>query len=252
IAATTWAEYKRHIEKDPALTRRFQAIMVAEPDEAGAIEMMRGMVQTLEQHHGVEILDAAVQAAVTLSHRSLPARQLPDKCLGVLDTACARVAVSQHTVAVEIEQSRRRIAALEMTLGMMQREAVMVGDDPARIAPIERELGQERAALASLEARHATEAELVGRIRSLRQDLRTMIRGSEEVERLRSELRDTQAALAATQGERPLVLPMVDRHAVAAVVQDWTGVPVGRMVRDDVETVLTLDAALAGRVVGQD
>jgi type VI secretion system protein VasG len=252
IAATTWAEYKRYIEKDPALTRRFQAIMVAEPDEANAVEMMRGMVQTLEQHHGVEILDEAVRAAVTLSHRYIPARQLPDKCLGVLDTACARVAISQHAAAAQVEEVRRRIAALEMTLAMMQREAAITGDDPARIAPVERELEQERAELATLEARHTTEAELVAQTQALRQKLRSVGQDPTEIEQLRSTLRDTQTALAAAQGERPLVLPMVDRHAVASVVQDWTGVPVGRMVRDEVETVLTLDAALARRVVGQD
>jgi type VI secretion system protein VasG len=252
IAATTWAEYKRHIEKDPALTRRFQTIMVNEPDEACAVEMMRGMVETLERHHGVEILDDAVRAAVTLSDRYIPARQLPDKCLGVLDTACARVAVSQHAAPAEIDEGRRRIAALETTLGLARREAAVGDSEPAREAEILGELEAERDALATLEARCAREVELVGEAQDLRRQLREPGLARAEADRLRAGLRDAQAALAAEQGERPLVMAMVDRNAVAGVVQDWTGVPVGRMVRDEVATVLSLHAALAERVVGQD
>jgi type VI secretion system protein VasG len=252
IAATTWTEYKRHIEPDPALTRRFQTIAVDEPDEARAIEMMRGMVDTLERHHRVEILDEAVQAAVTLSHRYIPARHLPDKSLGVLDTACARVAVSQHAAPAEVEETRRRIAALEMTLDMLRREAAVGGGEPARESELLQSLAVEQAALQSLEARRVREAALVQEAQGLRSRLREASLDPADGPELRSGLSGVHATLAAEQGERPLVLEVVDRNVVAAVVQDWTGIPVGRMVRDEVATVLSLEAALAERVIGQD
>jgi type VI secretion system protein VasG len=252
IAATTWAEYKRHIEKDPALTRRFQTIPVDEPDEQRAVEMMRAVAKTLERHHRVEILDEAVQAAVALSDRYIPARQLPDKCLAVLDTACARVAVSQHAMPPEIEEARRRIAALEMSLAIMRRELAVGVGEPVREAEILRALATERATLAELEASRTREAALVTEAQGLRQHLREPGLDTAESERLRATLLDLQAVLHAVQGERPLVLATVDRAAVAGVVQDWTGIPVGRMLRDEVATVLSLDAALTERVVGQD
>jgi type VI secretion system protein VasG len=252
IAATTWAEYKRHIEKDPALTRRFQTISVDEPDEQRAVGMMRAVAKTLERHHHVEILDEAVRAAVALSDRYIPARQLPDKCLAVLDTACARVAVSQHAMPPDIEDASRRIAALEMSLDILRRELAVGAGEPAREAEILRALATERATLAELEARRAREAALVGETQGLRQRLREPDLDVAEAERLRATLLDVQAVLRSLQGERPLVLATVDRAAVAGVVQDWTGIPVGRMLRDEVATVLSLDAALTERVVGQD
>jgi type VI secretion system protein VasG len=252
IAATTWAEYKRHIEKDPALTRRFQAIAVDEPDEPRAVEMMRAVTKTLERHHRVEILDEAVQAAVALSDRYIPARQLPDKCLAVLDTACARVAVSQHAMPPEIENARQRIATLETSLGILRRELAVGEGEPGRESEILSALADARAALHELDARRAREAALVRQAQGLRQRLREPALDAAEAELLRRTLRDTQAGLSAVQGEHPLVLATVDRAAVAGVVQDWTGIPVGRMLRDEVATVLSLDAALAERVVGQD
>ncbi len=116
IGATTWAEYKKHIEKDPALTRRFQIVQVDEPDEPKAILMMRGVASTMEKHHQVQILDEALEAAVRLAHRYIPARQLPDKSVSLLDTACARVAVSLHAMPAEVDDSRKRIEALETEL----------------------------------------------------------------------------------------------------------------------------------------
>ncbi|MEB2665964.1 AAA family ATPase, partial [Bordetella parapertussis] len=123
IGATTWAEYKQYIEKDPALTRRFQAIQVHEPDEAGARRMLRGLAGALQAHHGVLLLDEAVEAAVRLSHRYIPARQLPDKAVALLDTACARVAVSQQATPAALEDARRRIDALDLELEIAAREA---------------------------------------------------------------------------------------------------------------------------------
>src|SRR3954470_17079562 len=122
IAATTWAEYKRYIEKDPALTRRFQVVQVAEPDEERALQMLRGVVPVLQQHHGVRVLDEAVAAAVRLSHRYIPARQLPDKAVSLLDTACARVAVSQHATPPELEDCLRRLEALQVEREIIGRE----------------------------------------------------------------------------------------------------------------------------------
>ena len=252
IAATTWSEYKLHIEKDPALTRRFQAITVEEPDQDQAVEMMRAMVQALERHHHVEILDEAVQASVSLSSRYIPARQLPDKCLAVLDTACARVAVSQHAAPPEIEAARRRVAALETTRELLRREAAVGAGQPAREAELRADLDRERDALAALETRRGNEANLVAEVQDLRRRLRDSDLDPAQRAPLLSALLDKQQELEAACDEHPLVLNAVDRNAVAGVVQDWTGIPVGRMLRDEVETVLSLDAALAERVVGQD
>jgi type VI secretion system protein VasG len=254
IAATTWGEYKKHIEKDPALTRRFQVVAVDEPDEARAIAMMRTMVATLEQHHSVEISGEAVAAAVTLSHRYIPARQLPDKSLGVLDTACARVAVSQHAVPAAVEDCRQRIATLNTTLCILEREAQVGTDNAAQVAEVHAQLDAERAELCKLETRWRDEATLVAKEQQIRATLRGNAAEASDAQRalMMEELRRVQAERAALQGEQPLVLTTVDRNAVASVVQDWTGIPVGRMVRDEVGTILSLADALSRRVVGQD
>jgi type VI secretion system protein VasG len=252
IAATTLGEYKRHIEKDPALMRRFQAIDVAEPDEPRAIEMMRVVVKTLERHHHVEILDEAVQAAVSLSSRYIPDRQLPDKCLAVLDTACARVSVSQHAPPAEIEATRHRVAMLETSLDILRREMAVGTAESAREPEILRALEVQRANLHELDVRRAIESALVTETRAIRGLLRESNLGVAQANQLRETLRNTQEKLTTAQGERPLVLTTVDRNAVAGVVQDWTGIPVGRMQSDEIATVLSLDTALAERVVGQD
>jgi type VI secretion system protein VasG len=265
IAATTFAEYKRYFEKDPALTRRFQVVQIDEPDEARAVAMMRSISAPLEAHHKVQILDEAIEAAVHLSHRYIPARQLPDKSVSLLDTAAARVAISQHAVPPAIEDCRRRIESLETERGIIAREAA-VGIDPAgRDAKAGTALAEEKATLETLEAHWQSEQALVGRILSLRATLRAAAvavdapapaggdddAGKDGAAALR-ELRGLQAELAALQGEHPLILPGVDRQAVAAVVGDWTGIPVGRMLRNEAQAVLTLADTLARRVVGQD
>jgi len=287
VAATTWAEYKKYIEKDPALTRRFQVVQVGEPSEEKAILMMRGIASKMEQHHRVQILDEALEASVKLSSRYIPARQLPDKSVSLLDTACARVAVSQHATPAEVEDSRRRIEALETELEIIGREKAVGVDTAQREAAVDAELAAERERLAQLESRWTTERNLVEKILALRAELR---RGTGKVEgtdsalesaadraaasggaagsgngsgggpalseeeraALLAELRELQAELAELQGESPLILPSVDQQAVASVVQDWTGIPVGRMVRNEIETVLNLAGALAKRVIGQD
>ncbi|MFJ2549671.1 type VI secretion system ATPase TssH [Pseudomonas sp. NPDC087612] len=258
VAATTWAEYKKHIEKDPALTRRFQVVQVAEPSEDKALLMMRGVASTMEQHHQVQILDEALEASVKLSHRYIPARQLPDKSVSLLDTACARVAISLHAVPAEVDDSRRRIEALQTELQIIAREqaiGIAIGN---RQQQSETLLATERERLAELESRWAEEKALVDELLATRAQLRENVgvvdrdTGSEQSHELREKLIDLQQRLSALQGETPLILPTVDYQAVASVVADWTGIPVGRMARNELETVLKLDQHLAKRIIGQD
>ena len=258
IAATTFAEYKKYFEKDPALTRRFQVVQVDEPNEDTAIAMMRGIATPLEKHHRVQILDEAIEASVRLSHRYIPARQLPDKSVSLLDTAAARVAISQHAVPPALEDCRRRITALETERAIIAREAAVGIDVVEREARTTEALNRERAALAELEARWEAERAMVDQILALRARLRaagTAGAPTEPAGDTASTLRELQACqaeLATYQGESPLILPSVDEQAVAAVVGDWTGIPVRRMVRNEVQAVLTLAETLARRVVGQD
>ena len=252
IAATTRAEYRRHIEKDPALTRRFQVVQVEEPAEDQAIRMMREIVLPLERHHQVQILDEAIEAAVRLSHRYIPAGQLPDKSVRLLDTAAARVAVSQHAVPPAVEDCRRRIQALETELAIIGRESAIGIGVVAREASAREALGREQAALAELGVRWEAEKALVDRVLALRAALRGDCADREVREAMLAELAPLQAELAAAQGEAPLILPSVDEQTVAAVVQDWTGIPVRRMVTNEVRAVLGLAETLGRRVIGQD
>lgn len=254
IAATTWAEYKKHIEKDPALTRRFQVVQVPEPDEAKAVLMLRGVASVLEKHHRVALLDEGIEAAVRLSHRYIPARQLPDKAVSLLDTACARVAVSQHATPAELEDTLRRIQALEVEQEIIQREAAIGMEVTERRQRVASELDQAQTRRAELEARHAREKALVDRVLELHALLRKEGEGAPaeaERETLLAELKTLRAELADLQGDAPLILPTVDEQAVASVVQDWTGIPVGRMVRNELQAVLQLADTLNQRVVGQ-
>jgi type VI secretion system protein VasG len=254
IAATTWAEYKKYIEKDPALTRRFQVVQVPEPTEEKAILMLRGVAATLEQHHKVQVLDEGIEAAVRLSHRYIPARQLPDKAVSLLDTACARVAISQHAVPATLEDCRRGIEALDTELEIIAREAAVGIDVTERRAAATASRERLLASRSELEARWGSERELVERILSLKSELRgTAPQSDGEAERASrlEELRALQSKLEQLQGDAPLMLPSVDEHAVGAVVEDWTGIPVGRMVKNEVETVLRLAETLGNRVIGQ-
>jgi len=269
VAATTWDEYKKYIEKDPALTRRFQTVKVEEPDEQKCILMMRGIVSAFEKHHKVQILDEAIESAVRLSHRYIPARQLPDKAVSLIDTASARVAVSQHAVPAEVDDSRRRIQALQTEGEILRRESATGLDHEQRLKDLEKGLGTEREELAGLEKHWGEEKELVAKILDLRAKLRaagSTIEGQpnemkpadpkdaitpEQRETLMTELRGLQKKLSEFQGESPLIFPSVDAQAVAAVVADWTGIPVGRMVKNEIEQVLTLADTLEKRVIGQ-
>ncbi len=265
VAATTWAEYKKHIEKDPALTRRFQVVQVLEPSEAKAIGMMRGVVSVQEKHHQVLILDEALEAAVKLSHRYIPARQLPDKAVSLLDTACARVGISQHAVPAEVDDCRKRIEALETELAIIGREKAVGVEVTTREQLANEKLAAEQERLAGLEERWNAEKELVGKILELRGKLRSAGHAVDAAEPVEgdagseandrdawlTELKALQAQLHEQQGESPLILPTVDQQAVGAVVQDWTGIPVGRMVKNEIETVLKLPDLLEQRIIGQ-
>ncbi len=249
IAATTWAEYKKYFEKDAALARRFQPVKVEEPDEATATAMVRGLVATLERHHGVRVLDEALGAAVRLSTRYIAGRQLPDKAVSLIDTACARVRMSQTSDPPTVQDCRRRILLADAELALLAREEGAGADHAARRASLAATRDDAAARLAELTVRHGRERDLVAAVARAWTETDADPAGAAGG---RVRLGDLQRELAAVQGEAPLVFPAVDAQAVAGVVEDWTGVPARQMRSDDVHGVLGLRAALALRVIGQD
>ena len=271
IGATTWAEYKKYFEKDPALTRRFQVVQIDEPSEEKAIQMMRGVARVMEQHHQVLLLDEALESSVKLSHRYIPARQLPDKSISVLDTSCARVAISQNATPAEVEDCRRKIESLNVELEIIEKEAAVGVDASERKQAAEAALKEEKSRLEKLTRRWEQEKNLVGEILELRSRLTKDAPGSatneetpppannetesepeaENRDEALEKLRRLQTELATLQGERPLILPTVDEQAIASVIADWTGIPVGRMVKNEIEAVLKLGDTLNQRVIGQ-
>ena len=253
VAATTWAEYKKYFEKDPALTRRFQVVKVEEPSEASAILMMRGVVDTLERHHDVRILDEAVEASVRLSHRYIAGRQLPDKSVSLLDTACARVGVSRAATPAAVEDARRRIDQLEVELRILGREQAGGADHAAALEARTADKAAAEAELAELDTRWERERELVNRLGELRREVEAAHGAGEEAAHAeaRERLKATRAELEAAQGEHPLMFDVVDRQAVADVVATWTGIPVGRMVSNEIKSVINLEALMGERIRGQ-
>lgn len=253
IGATTWSEYKKYFEKDPALTRRFQVVQVDEPSEAQAVNMLRALNSSLEKHHHVIILDEAIQAAVKLSHRYIPARQLPDKAVGLIDTACARVAVSQHAVPGSIEYLRKQSEALKLEQENLEREKKLSFDAKERMVLISKELTEIEGRLKKLEERWKAETDLVVELLSVREKI--MQADSEtdtkEKNKLATQQKKLVAKLKALQGIQPLVMPLVDSRTIADVVADWTGIPVGKMMKDEVEAVLQLADTLNQRIIGQ-
>ena len=249
IAATTWAEYKKYFEKDAALTRRFQPIKIEEPGEAAAIEMMRGLVAMLEAHHRVRVLDEAVVESVRLSSRYIPGRQLPDKSVSVLDTACAKVAIGQQAIPAEIEDLRRRLESLERESRILGRESATGGDHAERLAEVAAERERAAGELVELERRWDEEKRLVGEIQALRARIEAEPNGDSPDRAAYAAKRDE---LARVQGERGLVLPEVGAQAVAEVISAWTGIPIGKMVADEIQTLLQLSKRLGERVIGQD
>ncbi len=290
IAATTWTEYKKYIEKDPALTRRFQVIQVDEPDIAKGVLMMRGLASRLEKHHNVQILDEALEAAVSLSARYIPARQLPDKAVSLLDTACARAAVSLHGTPAELDDAGKTLDALRAELEILSGEEAMGLPHSARIAEIKGKIDSRKKEYDALTGRFEEEKALVSKILDIRAKLRAIQTSAESAAKeaedrkkagekpkaapkkkdakdkqpaaapephpadragLLSELAALQSDLSRLQGERPMILPGVDAQVVASVVADWTGIPVGRMVKNEIKSVLALADTLNERVIGQ-
>lgn len=253
IGATTWSEFKRHIEKDPALTRRFQVLQIAEPDEEAAVAMLRGLLPVLEKHHGVWIMEEALQAAVRLSHRYIPARQLPDKAIGLLDTACARVAVAQHAAPVMLQRLHCRTDAARAELGLVEKASRFGKVQPKSGERLRQEIAERTEASLQLEQRWTREKELVAAIVAVREKLQDEAStAEEEMVPLQNELAELEARLQAARNEQPLVQAEVNADVIGAIVADWTGIPVGQMLKDDLRAVLELPQRLAGRVIGQD
>ena len=262
IAATTWAEYKKYFEKDPALARRFQVVKVEEPTEEQAVIMMRGITASLENHHKIRILDEAVEASVELSHRYISGRQLPDKCVSVLDTACARLALSQTATPPQVEDCQRRIAHLDTQILALQREEAVGAGRAEDIAELVAEKEKAGCELTRLMERWEKERSLVGRLRELREQLESQLvktdghgakrLSPQEIGKLREEMSGLNAELANSQGETPLMQVCVDAQTVAEVISGWTGIPAGKMMTDEIHTVLALHQRLGERVIGQD
>lgn len=265
IAATTWSEYKKYFEKDAALARRFQVVKVEEPSETLAASMLRGMAPLMESHFGVRILDEAIVAAARLSHRYISGRQLPDKAVGVLDTACARVALGRSATPALIDDARHRLARQETERAALRREAAAGAAQSARLRELDEEMAATRQQLADAEARLAQESELVRQIHALREELEAAGQEPEpettgkrragkaaEPTPAQAQLAELQQQLRVLQGEAPLVPAYVDAQVIAEIVSAWTGIPLGRMVNDEIRTVLELQPLLAERVIGQD
>jgi type VI secretion system protein VasG len=271
IAATTWSEYKKYFEKDAALARRFQVVKVDEPTEAACQVMLRGVAATLEKHHKVRILDEGLAAAVKLTHRYLPDRQLPDKAVSVLDTACARVSLAQNATPPPMEDVTREIQDCAVQLRILERESAVGVDHNERLGAVARQKAAAEGRLAELAARIDQERALVDRIREARAKLENSVGAQSEIPSasnvshagtapalaaahmpLADELAAATAELQALQGEAPLIRVCVDANVVGDVVSAWTGIPIGRMLKDEVGTVLSLETHLGRRVVGQD
>ncbi len=290
VAATTWSEYKKYFEKDAALARRFQVVKVEEPSEPQCMVMMRGLVASLEKHHKVRILDEAVAASVRLSHRYLAGRQLPDKAVSILDTACARMALSQSATPPAIEDLTREIDALEVQKRILDREEIVGADHQEKLAEIASQKEKADASLKTLQDRWNKECELVGKIREIREKLEASAGKPTTVEKpkeaaaeapkdasaapaaapaaepakdaapaaarfdaaaARAELQTLEAELKSVQGETGLIQVCVDAQIVGEVLSAWTGIPAGKMLKDEIATILALQEHLGKRVIGQ-
>jgi type VI secretion system protein VasG len=260
IAATTWMEYKKYFEGDPALKRRFQVVKVEEPEIASAIAMMRGIGNTMEKHHKVRILDEAIEESVKLSHRYITDRQLPDKSVSLLDTACARVALSQTSMPPTIQDARRDVERLDVELGILDRESTLGANHDERVADLQTKKKKVQEELSALEKRWEEEKKLAEQIQALaakldahraaKADAKERLKGDQE-KAAREELSKLEKQLIAVQGEDPLVLPVVGGQAIAAVVSGWTGIPLGKMVRDEIQAVMSLKERMQERIIGQ-
>jgi type VI secretion system protein VasG len=265
IAATTWSEYKKYFEKDAALTRRFQVVKVDEPTEEQAVAMLRGLMSTLESHHNVRVLDDAMDAAVRLSHRYITGRQLPDKAVSVLDTSCARVALGQMTTPIAIEDCQRRIGQIETEMDILERETLTGGNYSERLDSLTKEKAGIEERMAELDKKWNEEKQRVEELRGLREKIEAHAVASkqadngktdgklspDEVKRVQGEIARLNEELGKIQGDSPLMQVCVDAQAVAEVVSGWTGIPVGKVMKDEIQTVLSLKDRLEERIIGQ-
>ena len=270
IAATTWSEYKKFFEKDAALARRFQVVKVEEPTEEQCMVMLRGIVSSLEKHHNVRILDEAVRSATKFSHRYLAGRQLPDKAVSVMDTACARLSLGQNATPPLIEDAMRQVDDLDVQQRVLERETAVGVDHSERLANIAKQRTEVAAHLKTLEERRGKELSLVTRIRDIRTQLEaavapalttpaamsasagTAAQPATDATALRAELEKLNAELDALQGDSPLMRVCVDAQIVGEVISAWTGIPVGKMQQDEINTILHLKDLMAVRVIGQN
>ncbi|MGB6498692.1 MAG: type VI secretion system ATPase TssH, partial [Candidatus Acidiferrum sp.] len=274
IAATTWSEYKKFFEKDAALARRFQVVKVEEPTEEQCMVMLRGIVGSLEKHHNVRILDEAVRSATKFSHRYLAGRQLPDKAVSVMDTACARLSLGQNATPPMIEDALRQADDLDVQQRVLEREVAVGVDHAERLAAIAKQKTEVAARLKTLQERREKEFSLVSRIRDIRTQLEaaaappsaslagspapmsaasgTAAQPATDAASLRGELEKLNAELEALQGDSPLMRVCVDTQIVGEVISAWTGIPVGKMQQDEINTVLHLKDLMAVRVIGQN
>ena len=253
IAATTWSEYKKYFEKDPALARRFQVVKVEEPTEEVCCTMLRGIVKSLEKHHNLRILDEAIVATVKLSHRYLAGRQLPDKAVSVLDTACARLSLGQNSQPATLEEVSRRVDSLEVQKRILERETVLGANHEERLKEIAQAIAATQEEQKALEARWEKEKECVSQIRELQGKLEEASKAkSEPPADVRARLAEYEKSLIDMQGETGMMRVAVDSQIVGEVISAWTGIPLGKMMKDEIATVLTLEDHLKRRVIGQD
>jgi type VI secretion system protein VasG len=254
IAATTWSEYKKYFEKDPALARRFQVVKVDEPTEEVACTMLRGIKASLEKHHKLRILDEAVTATVRLSHRYIAGRQLPDKAVSVLDTACARLSLGQNSTPPRLEDILRQIDALEVQKRVLERETKIGGNHAEKLAEIETKIATAAEERDLLTAQWEKEKALTAKIRALQETLESAEKKDPNADEtaILADLAKLEAELDTLQGEKGMMRVSVDAQIVGEVISAWTGIPLGKMVRNEIETVLTLDEHLKKRVIGQD
>ncbi|WP_454441400.1 type VI secretion system ATPase TssH [Vibrio bathopelagicus] len=252
IAATTWAEYKKYFEKDPALTRRFQVVTIEEPNAEDAMQMLRGVAASLQAHHGAFIAESAIEAAVNLSIRYLPSRQLPDKAISLLDTASARIALTQGAKPEVLETLEQTIRYQENEKSALEKEDALFSNSAKLIKELTLSIEENQKALAAYYTRWEKEIELVDQIKSVQQEI-TEEQEQDAVDATKQKQLDTlRTELADLQGEEPLVYAMVDDNTIAQVIANWTGIPVGNMMSDEIAKLLTLEDELNTRVIGQD
>jgi len=253
IAATTWSEYKKYFEKDPALARRFQLVKVEEPSEQSCLVMMRSVVPALEKHHKVRILDEGAEAAVRLSHRYLADRQLPDKAVSVLDTACARLSLGQNAIPAALEDATRQLDDIAVQIRVLEREKATGADHAERLAELAERKQETERRVADLKQRWERERDLVTKVRAARERLEASAEkgagGNGDAQR--ADLVKLAAELESLQGETPLVPVVVDANLIGQVISGWTGIPAGKMLRDEVNVTLNLERHLEARIIGQ-